>query len=75
MTDPKRLGNLLASRKGEAKPPAEPTIRMRAAKHGRRVGTTLPIDMYVRFKVHVAERGTTGEQVIVEAIKLLLQTG
>lgn len=64
-------GGILPSRKGEAKPPPEPAIRPRKGE-GRRVGATLPTELYVRFKAHVARLGVTGDQAIVEAIEGLL---
>jgi hypothetical protein len=60
------------SPKGEAKPPPEPAVRVRRTLEGRRVGATLPTDLYVRFKAYVARRGLTGEQTIVAAIEQLL---
>ena len=59
---------LQPGQKGEAKPPPEPAIRPRKGE-GRRVGATLPADLYVRFKAHVARLGVTGEQAIVDAIE------
>ena len=73
MTEAKRLSRMFTSRKGEAKPPPEPKIRLRSTRDGRRVGATLPTDVYVRFKGHVARLGITGEQAIVQAIELLLE--
>ena len=62
----------LLSRKGEAKPPPEPAVRPRK---GRRVGATLPADLYVRFKSYVARHGLTGEQAIVAAIERAVSDG
>jgi hypothetical protein len=74
MTSGKRLGGPLVSRMGEAKPPPEPEIRRRRVAEGRRVGATLATETYVRFKAHVARHGITGEQAIVAAIELLLES-
>ena len=63
------------SRKGEARPPAEPAVRVRRPARGRRVGATLATGLYVRFKAHVARHGVTGEQAIVGAIERLLRGG
>ena len=68
----KPSGGVLASQKGQAKPPPEPTVRIRRKREGRRVGAMLPTDLYVAFKACVARRGLTGEQVIVDAIKKLV---
>jgi hypothetical protein len=38
----------------------------------RRVGSYLPTDLYVAFKAFVARSGTTGEEVILEAIERLI---
>jgi hypothetical protein len=62
----------LLSRKGEAKPPPKPAVRPRA-EDGRRVGSELPTDLYVRFKAYVAEHGLTGEQAIAAAIAPLIR--
>ena len=59
-------------RTGEAVAQREPELRFRKRQQGRRVGTTLPTELYVEFKVHVARRGTTGEAVLIEAIRALL---
>jgi hypothetical protein len=69
--NPLRAG--LMSRKGAATPPHEPAIRIRRKHEGGRVGATLPIDMYIAFKAHVARRGVTGEQAILAAIERLLR--
>ena len=61
-----------ASRKGDARPPPEPAIRTPRQRAGRRVGATLPLDTYVRFKAYVARKGSTGEKEIVAAIEGLL---
>lgn len=61
----------LLAPQGEATPPPEPAIRPRRSE-GRRVGTTLPAELYVRFKGYVARHGVTGEQVIAEAIERLV---
>ncbi len=58
--------------KGEATPLAEPKIRATKPSKGRRVGASLPTDLYVRFKAHVARRGITGEEAIIVAIEALL---
>jgi hypothetical protein len=42
------------SPKGLAKPPPEPAVRVCRTPEGRRVGATLPTDLYVRFKAYVA---------------------
>ena len=57
---------------GKATPPPEPTTRQRPPSGGRRIGATLPVETYVRFKAYVARHGTTGEQVILEAIAQLI---
>jgi hypothetical protein len=69
------LGGVTVSRKGEARPPREPSIRLPRARDGRRVGAMLPTETYVRFKAYVARHGGTGEQVIVGAIEALLDGG
>ncbi|WP_026439771.1 hypothetical protein [Acidocella facilis] len=61
--------------KGEATPLAEPKIKAPKGAKGRRVGAFLPTELYVRFKAHVARRGTTGEEAIVAAIEALLSRG
>jgi len=71
--EPGRPDGLL-SRKGEARPPPEPAIRVRNAD-GRRVGAMLPTDLYVRFKAYVARSGQTGEHAIVAAIEQLIRAG
>jgi hypothetical protein len=58
----------LLPRKGEATPPPEPT-RARRQPAGRRVSATLPLDLYVAFKTHVAKAGIPGDQVIIAAIR------
>jgi hypothetical protein len=73
MTGNKPAGATLISRKGEAKPPPEPAIRPRRTVDGRRVGATLPIEIYVGFKAYIARNGITGEQAIVAAIGRLLR--
>jgi Mrp family chromosome partitioning ATPase len=55
----------------EARPPREPSVRRRRSPDGRRVGATLPVETYVRFKAYVARHGGTGEEVIVGAIEAL----
>ena len=60
------------SRKGDALPPPEPAIKVARKPVGRRVGTVLPNETYVRFKAHVARSGATGEMVIRLAIERLL---
>jgi hypothetical protein len=70
-----RAAGPLLSRKGEARPPAEPAVRVRRPAEGRRVGATLPTELYVRFKAHVAREGITGEQAIADAIERLLGDG
>lgn len=57
---------------GKATPPPEPATRQRPPSGGRRIGATLPVEMYVRYKVYVARHGMTGEQVILEAIEKLI---
>jgi hypothetical protein len=57
---------------GKATPPPEPATRQRPPSGGRRIGATLPVDTYVRFKAYVARHGTTGEQVILDAIAQLI---
>jgi hypothetical protein len=47
-------------------------MRQHRSSGGRRVGATLPIETYVRFKGYVARQGKTGEQVILEAIGKLI---
>jgi hypothetical protein len=61
----------LLPRKGEATPPPEPT-RVRRRPAGRRVGATLPLDLYVAFKTHVARAGVPGDQVIIDAIRRVI---
>jgi hypothetical protein len=61
------------SPKGQGTPPPEPALRTRKPPAGRRVGACLPAELYVAFKAHVARTGATGEQVIVEAIVVLLK--
>ncbi|MGE4480834.1 hypothetical protein [Acidocella sp.] len=61
--------------KGEATPLAEPKIRVPKRASGRRVGASLPTELYVRFKAYVARRGVTGEEAIVAAIEALLTRG
>ena len=72
MTRGPSLGGVSVSRKGEARPRREPSVRRPRSPDGRRVGATLPIETYVRFKAYVARHGGTGEEVIVGAIKALL---
>jgi len=72
MTNGKPPGGALLNRKGEAKPPPEPAIKISRTAKGRRVGATLAIETYIRFKTHVAQHGITGEQAIIAAITLLL---
>ncbi|KAA5609842.1 hypothetical protein [Rhodovastum atsumiense] len=60
--------------KGEAKPPPEPVVRPRKGG-SRRVGATLPAELYVRFKAYVARRGGTGEQAIADAIEQMVTSG
>ena len=67
-----RLRGVSMGMKGAALPPPEPAIRLPRRPEGRRVGTTLPNETYVRFKAHVARSGTTGEQAIRLAIERLL---
>jgi hypothetical protein len=66
------LTGRLLSRKGEALPPPEPKTAAILKKEGRRVSTTLPIEIYVLFKARVARAGITGEQAILGAIKRML---
>ena len=73
MTARATLGGLPVTRKGEGRPPREPSVRMRNSTEGRRVAATLPTETYVRFKAFVARRGGTAEQVIVAAITALLR--
>jgi hypothetical protein len=72
MTRDRRAAGPLLSRKGDARPLAEPAVRVCRPPHGRRVGATLATELYVRFKAHVAREGITGEQAIAAAIELLL---
>lgn len=58
--------------KGEATPLAEPKIKTPKRTKSRRVGASLPTELYVRFKAHVARRGVTGEEAIIAAIEALL---
>jgi hypothetical protein len=67
-----RVNQELISRKGEAKPPPEPALRSQFGD-SRRVGTRLPIDLYVRFKAYVARQGLTGEEIITSAIEQLIR--
>ena len=74
MTTPTRLsGAVQASLMGLAKPPPEPTVRIRRKGEGRRVGAMLPTELYIRYKAYVAGTGLSGEAVIVEAIERLLR--
>lgn len=65
----------LVSQKGEAAPPPEPTAAARRRPAGRRVSATLPQELYVAFKTHVAGSGLSGEQVILAAIRRALEEG
>jgi hypothetical protein len=72
MRQPERVDGPLLHRKGEATPLAEPKIKTPKRSTSRRVGASLPTELYVRFKAHVARRGMTGEEVIIAAIEALL---
>ena len=75
MTGSKALGTGLIIRKGDARPPPEPTLRIRRPQVGPRVGVTLTTDTYVAFKAFIARRRITGEQAIAAAIDRLLREG
>ena len=72
MRQPDRTDRPLLHTKGEATPLAEPKIKAPPSAKSRRVGASLPTELYVRFKAHVARHGLTGEEVIVAAIEALL---
>lgn len=63
----------LLPRKGQATPPPEPVRDARRRPVGRRVSATLPQDLYVAFKAHVAGSGLSGEQVIIGAIRRAIE--
>jgi hypothetical protein len=72
MRAPARLRAALASTKGEAEPMPEPLIRPAAPAGGRRVGAVLPNDLFAEFRHYVALHGITGDQVIRDAIRKLV---
>lgn len=72
MSQSDRTDRPLLHRKGEATPLAEPKIKAPRRTKSRRVGASLPMELYVRFKAYVARRGVTGEEAIIAAIEALL---
>ena len=64
-----------AVRKGDARPPPEPTMRVRRPKLGPRVGVTLSSETYVAFKAFVARRRITGEAALAAAVERLIREG
>jgi hypothetical protein len=60
------------SKKGEASPVSEPQLRRRDQPVGRRVGAVLPNDLFAAFRHYVALHGTTGDQVIREAVRRIV---
>jgi hypothetical protein len=63
------------SRKGEASPVQEPRFKRRDPPGGRRVGAVLPNDLFAAFRHYVALHGTTGDQVIREAVRRIVDEG
>ena len=70
-----QLRRALVSKKGAAEPMPEPTMRSPAPEGGRRVGAVLPNQLFAEFRHYVALHGTTGDQVIREAIERLIDQG
>ncbi len=63
------------SKKGEASPVPEPQFKRRDPPDGRRVGAVLPNDLFAAFRHYVALHGTTGDQVIREAVQRIVGEG
>ena len=75
MSAARKYGLAVPSRKGDARPIPEPRVKRQCPPEGRRVGAVLPNDLFAAFRHYVALSGTTGDQLIRDAVHRMIKEG